>query len=307
VSLARPGPLREGDRVVLVAPAGPVPEDQLRRGAEVLRSWGLRVDVAPHVLDRHPVLRHLAGADADRAADLQRAWCDPDVDAVMCVRGGYGSLRVLDLLDWSAMAAARPKVFTGSSDITALHAAFAATLGVATLFAPMTATGPFLDSTIAGEHLRLSLFEPERVRVLTRPSAVTVSPGVARGTTVGGNACLLADALGARTAPPHPADGSIALLEDVGEEPYRLDRILTRLLRAGWFDGVRGIALGSWDGCGEPSEVAEVLVDRLGGLGVPILGELGFGHCADQFTVPLGVDVELDADARTLTVLDRGR
>jgi muramoyltetrapeptide carboxypeptidase len=303
VTLVRPKRLRAGDRVALVSPAGPTPPELLDQGVAVLRSWGLDVEVAPHARDLHPALPYLAGTDADRAQDLHDAWCDPEVRAVVCVRGGYGCLRMLDHVDWSSLATAEPTVFAGSSDVTALHAEFAARLGVATLFSPMAGTNAFVADPAAQEHLRRTLFEPENVRTLTRPSAVTVVPGKARGITVGGNASLVVSALGARHEPP-PPDGAIVLLEDISEEPYRLDRILTQLLRSGWFDGVAGIALGSWVGCGRPEETQAVLADLLGGLGVPVVGELGFGHCPEQLTMPLGVEVELDADARTLTVLE---
>lgn len=297
----RPARLRAGSRVVVVAPAGPVSPDLLRRGVDVLTGWGLEISVAEHVLDRHPKLPYLAGPDADRAADLQRAWCDPSVEAVICARGGYGTLRMVDLLDWDAMAAAGPKVFAGSSDVTALHDAVGRQLGVATLFSPMIA-GELFDGT-AASHLRETLFAPERVRTLTGPATTTLEHGVATGLTVGGNLSLVVAGLAASDAAP-PPDDAIVLLEDVGEPPYRLDRMVTQLLRAGWFTGVSGIVLGSWEGCGEPSEVHAVLADLLGGLGIPSVWELGFGHCPGGLTVPLGVHARLDADNATLTILE---
>ncbi|MEU6133160.1 LD-carboxypeptidase [Saccharopolyspora sp. NPDC047091] len=298
----RPTRLRAGDTVAVVAPAGPVPADQLDAGLELLRDWDLRVVPGKHVRERHPRLRYLAGADADRAADLQRAWCDPEIDGVLCARGGYGCMRVLDHLDWTAMAAAGHKVFAGSSDVTALHDAFGARLGVATVFGPMIGTGAFVDDAPAREHLRRTLFTPESVTILTRGGAEALVPGRARGITYGGNLSLLAAGLGAPDAAPPPVRG-IALLEDVDEDPYRLDRALTQLLRAGWFDRASGIALGSWTGCGPVDEVRAVLRDLLGDLGVPVLWELGFGHCAAQRTVPLGVAAELDTAAQRLSVL----
>ena len=130
-------------------------------------------------------------------------------------------------------------------------------------------------------------------------SGTPVVAGTARGVLTGGNAALLAASVGGpRWAPP--AEGAIALLEDIGEEPYRLDRILTQLLRAGWFAQVSGIVLGSWTDCGD---VSSVLADRLSGLGVPVLGDFGFGHCAGSWSLPLGVPAELDVAARTLTLV----
>ncbi|WP_252932761.1 MULTISPECIES: S66 peptidase family protein [Streptomyces] len=299
--LTRPARLAPGARVAVVAPAGPVPEESLESGLDLLRGWGLDPVVAPHVLDRHPAFPYLAGEDADRAADLQNAWCDPSVDAVFCARGGYGCQRMTGLLDWEAMRAARPKPFVGYSDITALHEQFAVCLGVATLHAPMAATAGFLKNEAAREHLRATLFDPESVRVLTSATGRVLVPGRARGVTLGGCVSLLAAELGVAHTRPS-ATGGLLLIEDIGEEAYRLDRILTQLLRARWLDGVRGVALGSWEECGPYEEVRAVLRDRLGPLGVPVAEEFGFGHGEGALTMPFGLPAELDADAGTLTL-----
>jgi muramoyltetrapeptide carboxypeptidase len=298
-SRVRPARLRPGSRVAVVAPSGPVSPELLERGVTVLRDWGLEVCVGDHVLDRHRDLPYLAGSDADRAADFQRVWCDPDIDAVMCARGGYGTMRMVDLLDWPAMAAARPKVFTGSSDITTLHTAIGEQLGLVTVFSPIIAGESFDEP--ARQYLRATLFEPETMTSLTGPSVATMSHGSATGIVVGGNLSLLASCVGDGGKPPEDA---ILLLEDVNEEPYQVDRMVTQLLRAEWFTGVAGIALGSWTGCGEPSEVYAVLMDLLGGLGIPMVWELGFGHVPAQLTIPLGVAATLDADAGRLTLTE---
>jgi len=299
--LRRPRRLVPGDRVAVVAPSGPVPRERLDAGLDILRGWDLDPLVAPHVLERHSRFGYLAGEDRARADDFQEAWYDPSVAAVLCARGGYGAQRMTDLLDWDALRTAEPKVLLGFSDITALHEAFAVRLGLTTLHGTMTAALSFLKDVPTQEHLRATLFEPETVRTLTTATARPLVPGAAAGVTLGGCASLLAAELGTPHVRPG-ADGGILLLEDVGEEPYRLDRILTQLLRSGWLDGVAGIALGSWAGCGPYEEVRAVLLDRLGGLGVPVVEELGFGHCDSSLTVPLGVPVVLDADAGTLTL-----
>ncbi|WP_327592878.1 LD-carboxypeptidase [Streptomyces chartreusis] len=298
--LVRPARLAAGARVAVVAPSGPIPEERLQAGLDVLRGWDLDPVVAPHVLDRHGEFDYLAGTDADRAADLQGGWCDPSVDAVLCARGGYGVQRMIDLLDWDAMAAAGPKVFVGFSDITVLHEAFARRLGLATLYGPMAAGIDFIKNARAQEHLRATLLDPESVRTITSAGSALV-PGRARGVTLGGCLCLLA----AETGTPHArtsARGGLLCLEDVGEETYRLDRYLTQLLRAGLFDGVRGVLLGSWQACEPQERVRALLLDRLGGLGVPVVEEFGFGHCEGALTIPFGVSAELDADAGTLTL-----
>jgi muramoyltetrapeptide carboxypeptidase len=298
--LARPRRLVPGDKVAVVAPSGPVPRERLDAGLDVLRAWDLDVVVGEHVLDRHPC-GYLAGTDEDRARDLERAWLDPTVAAVMCARGGYGMLRMVDLLDWAAMRAAGPKAFVGFSDITTLHEAFAVRMGLVTLHGPMAATEAFLKDGPTQEHLRRTLFAPEEALTLTSPTATALVPGRARGVTAGGCLALLAAELGA----PHARSslrGAILVIEDVGEEPYRLDRALTQLLRSGVLEGVAGVALGSWVECGPPGPVRELMLDRLGPLGVPVLWDLGFGHCASHLTVPLGVPAVLDADAGTLTL-----
>ncbi|MGW1808975.1 S66 peptidase family protein [Streptomyces sp. NPDC002078] len=298
--LTRPERLAPGARVAVVAPSGPVPEERLQAGLDVLRGWDLDPVVAPHVLDRHGEFGYLAGRDADRAADLQNAWCDPSVAAVLCARGGYGAQRIVDLLDWEAMRAAGPKVFVGFSDITVLHEAFATRLGLATLHGPMAAGIDFIKNARAQEHLRATLFAPETVRTIASGGRALV-PGRARGVTLGGCLSLLAAELGT----PHArasAAGGLLCLEDVGEATYRLDRYLTQLLRAGWLDGVLGVLLGSWERCPDYAEVRPLLADRLGVLGVPVVEGFGFGHCAGALTVPFGVAAELDADAGTLTL-----
>ncbi|MYS20735.1 MULTISPECIES: S66 peptidase family protein [unclassified Streptomyces] len=298
--LIRPRRLVPGDRIGIVAPSGPVPRERLDAGADILRGWGLEPVVAPHVLDEHP-FGYLAGGDRERAADLTRTWCDPSLAAVLCARGGYGVQRMVDLLDWPAMRAAPPKAFIGYSDITALHEAFATRLGLATLHGPMAATEAFVKDDPSQDHLRRTLFTPEQAQTLTSPTARTLVPGRAEGVTLGGCVSLLAADLGTPRG-RRSAAGGILVLEDVGEEAYRLDRIVTQLLRAGWLDGVAGIVLGSWQECGPYPEVRALLLDRLGGLGVPIVEEFGFGHCPSTLTIPLGVPAVLDADAATLTL-----
>lgn len=293
--LTRPQRLAPGARVAVVAPSGPVPDERLAAGLDILRGWDLEPVPGEHVLGLHGSFEYLAGTDADRAADLQRAWCDPSVAAVFCARGGYGVQRMVDLLDWDAIRAAGPKVFLGFSDITALHEAFAVRRGLATLHGPMVAGVDFLKNPRAQEHLRATLFAPESVTTLTAGRVLV--PGRAEGVTLGGCLSLLAADLGnphTRGAP----QGGLLFLEDVGEERYRLDRYLTQLLRAGWFDAVSGVVLGSWEECGRYDELRDLFVDRFGDLGVPVVEEFGFGHCPGALTVPLGCEAVLEAPTR---------
>jgi muramoyltetrapeptide carboxypeptidase len=293
----RPAPLRRGDRVAVVAPSGPCEPEWLAAGCRRLADFGLEVVLGAHVCHRS---RYLAGADEERAADLGTAWTDPAVRAVVCARGGYGAGRVLPLLDWDALAAAGPKLLHGSSDVTALHAAFGHRLGLVTSFGPMPANhllgGEHPDAESL-DHLHRSLMAPASLPPL--PGTHALQPGRAAGRLTGGNLSLLAALLGTPFAPP-PATGCVAFLEDVGEPPYRVDRLLTQLLQAGWFDGVAAVALGSWDGCGD--DVEETLAERLAPLGVPILAGLAVGHGRPQFTIPLGAEVTVDAGAGMLVL-----
>ncbi|MEY9968751.1 muramoyltetrapeptide carboxypeptidase [Streptacidiphilus sp. MAP12-16] len=297
--LERPPRLVPGDLVAVVAPSGSVLAERVERGVALLESWGLRVAVMPHVLAGNRTLPYLAAGDAERAADLQQAWLDPDVAAVICARGGYGAQRMVDLLDWTAMNAVRPKVLVGYSDVTVLHEAFATRMGLSTLYGPMAAAAVFNDDKDTAEHLRRTLFEPESVRLLTSPAAECLVQGRARGVTAGGCLTLLAAERGTAHARAGFA-GAILLLEDVDEDLYRLDRLLTQLLRSGALAGVAGIALGSWQDCRPADRVRDLMLERLGPLGVPVVWELGFGHGPTSLTVPLGVAATLDADAGTL-------
>ncbi|RSN24558.1 LD-carboxypeptidase [Amycolatopsis sp. WAC 04169] len=293
----RPPKTRPGDTIALVAPAGPVPPDLVEKALPVLRGWGVEVHVGECV--RAASTGYLSASDEQRAAEFTRAWLDPGVTCVLAARGGYGSQRMLDLVDWAALKAAGPKMFAGSSDVTALHGAVNVHLGLETLFSPMPATTLF--DAVAAEHLRLSLFEPEGVRLIASPTSSPLVPGTATGTLVGGNLALLTAGLG--TPEQGSARESIVLLEDVTESLYRIDRMLTQLLRSGWLDGVRGFVLGSWKSCGDPDEIRALMLDRLGPLGVPIAWDFGVGHVPASPTIPLGARATLDTDAGTLQVL----
>lgn len=286
--------MQQGDTVAIVMPSGPPAAAHLERGVRRLEGLGLKVVVGAHALDRQE-LDYLAGEDAARAADLQAAWCDPAVSVVFCGRGGYGAARLLGLLDWDAMRAAGPKVLVGSSDITALHNAFAIELGVPTLHGPM----PACDTIAAEEGPEPRSWESLRAALAGERATVhgdrVLVPGRAEGVLTGGNLSLLASMCGTRYQPSF--DGKLVLLEDIGEEPYRIDRMLTQLSQAGAFEGVRGIVLGSWVDCGDPYPV---LRDRLASLGVPVLAGLPVGHGSPQMSVWLGELGVIDTESCSL-------
>lgn len=326
-------PLQAGDTVRLIAPSGPTDEVSLLRAITQLEYWGLRVVVGDNVRARHPRVKYLAGTDEQRRTDLVEAWCDPDAAAVIALRGGFGAMRLLDGIDFDLMRKhalrpdGRPKLLTGSSDITALHQAWDHHMSVATLFCPMVGNDPFKNSTVVPAEVAAWLFEPWGGRELGFPAgepqageraapidassasprplsrARTLVPGTAKGRLGGGNLSLVAAGMGSpelagvrelreRSGP------SILMLEDVEEELYRLDNLLVQLVRGGWFDSADAVVLGSWQDCAEVDEVEALIMDYLGEAGIPIVSEMGFGHDPDAPSTPLGVSVTLEAPAR---------
>ncbi|HEY8371815.1 MAG TPA: LD-carboxypeptidase [Pseudonocardiaceae bacterium] len=298
----RPPALRPGDRVRLVSPAGPPDPAAVRRGVELLRGWGLEVELAPHALGRHG---YYAAPDTDRLADLNAALADPDVRAVICTRGGYGVQRIVDGLDVEAVRR-DPKPVVGFSDITALQLALWRAAGLVTVHGPMAAWNDDRTGPDSAESLRAALMT-DRPAVLVRdpaePGAAVEVPGRAEGRLLGGNLSLLHASLGTPDLPD--LRGAILFLEEVNEEPYRIDRMLTNLRRAGALDGIAGVALGQFTDCTDTpgtQVLEEVLADRLGDLGVPVLAGLPAGHGSGQLTIALGVPAVLDTTTATLTV-----
>lgn len=311
-------PLASGDRVHLIAASGPTDDAGYAFAVRTLESWGLEVVPGAHVRAVHPDYPYLAGTDEQRAADLTAAWCDPDASAVICLRGGYGAMRLLDSLDFPLLGShalrpdGRPKLLAGCSDVTALHQAWAHHLRVPTLFCPMVGNAVFRTSTAIAADVRSWLFAPWRGRTVSGPAARTLvptAPGApVRARLTGGNLSLLAASLG---APENPVPGTeargIVLLEDVDEELYRLDNLMLQLTRSGWLSGAQAVVLGSWEDCGPLDAVEPLMRDTLADLGVPVVWELGFGHAPDALSVPLGVTAELTAPADgppVLTVID---
>jgi muramoyltetrapeptide carboxypeptidase len=197
---------------------------------------------------------------------------------------------MLDLLDWRRLAEARPKILAGFSDITALHQAVAQRLGLVSLHSHVT-TSLGSASDDSAERMRAMLFEPVALDLFADTEVRPVVPGSASGVLIGGNLSMLAGEVG--TVFNRPAAGGVVVLEEVTEEPYRIDRLLTQLLRTGWFDGVRGIVLGAFTECGDQAAVDAVLLDRLVPLGVPLVAGFDFGHTSTSRVVPLGVRASL--------------
>ena len=297
-SLARPPALRPGDRVAVLSASSPPNQERLATGLDALRFAGLEPVVYPSARDQGSLRRYLAGDDAQRASDLTDALRDPGIAGIVFACGGSGAHRTLNAVDWADLSGLAPKVLAGYSDVTAVLEAAAVRLGWASLHSSMVC---FFDTYEFASMLR-SLMTPDRAIELLFNCATTVSPGVARGRTCGGNLTVLAAALGTETS--WPARGGIWLVEDESEDDYRVDRMLTQLRRSGYLDDVAGIVTGSFVNCGEPADIQAILDERLGSLGVPMISGANLGHGGHNQTFPIGVAAELDADAHTLRLLE---
>ncbi|WP_348981178.1 LD-carboxypeptidase [Azospirillum sp. TSH100] len=294
----KPAKLRPGDAVRLVSPASTPDKDGVMHSIRLLESLGLRVELGRHVFDR---LGYLAGRDVDRQADLNEALRDPEVRAIIATRGGKGAYRIADGLDFAAMRA-DPKPLVGFSEVTILHLALWHHAGVPGIHGACWDTDRFGEES--AQSFKRSLLSAEPITVCSKPNETTAaltSHGRASGVLLGGNLDMIAAAAG--WVLPRLA-GAILLIEDVEKGLGHIDRHLTRLLKAGCLDGIRGIAVGQFVGFNESQgwSVVDVLRDRLFPLGVPILGGLPLGHGPDAVAIPVGTKAVLDADQGTLTV-----
>jgi muramoyltetrapeptide carboxypeptidase len=291
--------IRSGDVVGVVAPSGVVEESRLRAGSGVLEAMGFRVLVGDAVLSRRA---YLAGADAERAADVQRMLDDPTVAAVFCARGGFGAQRVVPFLDLAPVRH-RPKPVVGYSDATALLAALAG-VGVVGMHGPMVATDmPRGLSARSLGHLERLLTDPTYRWELEAPTCIR--PGRARGRLAGGCLSVLVTTLGTPWAPDF--DGAVVFLEDVHEWPYRLDRLLTHLRQSGCLERAAGVVFGTLEACRPLDGVSplDVVRDLFAEAPYPVALGVPAGHAnaetdVDNLALPLGVDVELDAGAGRL-------
>ena len=301
VSLRRPPALGPGDRVAVLTISGPVNQDALPAGLDALRFAGLEPVVYPSARDTGSFRHYLASDDAQRASDLCAALADPAIAGILFACGGYGAQRTIEAIGWDSLTGLQPKVLAGYSDVTAILEAVAAKLGWSSLLSTMVATSGVRPHYSFGSMLQ-ALMRPEHAMHISYPDAVPVRGGCARGMTLGGNLALLASSIG--TGSSMPAKGGILLIEDVDEEDYRLDRMLTQLRRSGYLEGVAAVITGTFAGCGEQPAIEEILAERLGDLGVPVLARANVGHGCPLQAFPIGVAAELDADAGLLTLLD---
>lgn len=301
--MIQPNALQSGDTISIVSPASPIAEEKLGPGIALLESAGYKIKLGKHVLDTDG---YLAGPDEHRAQDLMDAFLDPDTQAVLCSRGGYGASRLIPLLDLDAMAA-RQKLFVGFSDVTTLHLALQRR-NLATLYAPMLLTfvkqrDPWVIESFLGA-LKRDHTIPEGA-----PQGKPVVAGVGKGMTTGGCLCLLCDSLA--TVDTLDAMGKVLFIEDVDENPHRVDAMFTHLLNAGILQSASAVVVGEMTGTDEKEDPTigtkpwrEIVSERLHRAGVPSMIDFPFGHAPNMLSLPLGVRAEVDASQGTLKFLE---
>lgn len=326
----RPRALRPGDTVAIVAPANSIAERDMAPAVESIERLGFRVRLPSNQTLRRG---NFAGDDEARAAAFMEAWLDPEVDGVWCATGGYGTMRLYDLLDFEAIRA-HPKLFCGMSDITGLHLALGRRARLITFLGP-NAIWPITRDNLSPcvfaqtwflRAVRADLYRdasggllppytfahPQHPRdpqqeAADRAEVKPLNPGRAQGRLTGGNLSLIAATAG--TPYEIETSGRILVLEDVREQPYRLDRMLCQLELAGLLERPAGVVLGTWHGC-QPDNpersltVDEVMQDYFAGRPYPVIMNFPTGHVPEQTTLPLGAMAELDADALTLRLLE---
>ena len=301
--IVRPNALKPGDTVAIIAPAGPIEQkNDLLKGVAGLERLGLRVRFDERIFRSQ---RYLAGPDEERAEELMSAFEDPGVQAIVSLRGGYGCSRLIPLINQGRLRN-HCKIFMGFSDLTTLHLYFRRRFGWVTFHGPM-ATSPALAALGPEQekHLKGLWMDPDFLPSLSFPQLQAWVPGSAEGELVGGCLSLVAASLGTPYEPV--TDGKILFLEDLGEPPYRIDRMLTHLRLAGKLDRITGVLLGDFQDC-QPSEggttVEETLKILFGGMDVPVLAHFPSGHGSENWVLPMGTRVRLDASGRRVDFLE---
>jgi muramoyltetrapeptide carboxypeptidase len=295
-------PLKPGDTVAVISPAAPSPPSDLVRGVSFLEHHGLRVKLMPHADNR---LGYLAGHDADRLHDLHAAFADPNIDAILCARGGYGCARLLPGLDLDLIAA-HPKPLIGFSDVTVLLTHLYQAAGVRGFYGPMLTSNLITDAPFSWEHLwrLISGQTPTPYDIANADAYTCLVPGTAQGPLIGGNLSLLASLCGTPYQPQ--TAGHILFIEDWKEQYYTLDRQFTQLRQAGLLSEIAGLLLCDFSHINEADphwDLTEQLRRLTADLDVPVGFGFSVGHGDVTATLPIGVKAQFQADAGRLTVL----
>ncbi len=300
---SHPAALKRGSTIGIIAPAGPLEKPEVfLRGVAALERLGFVVRFDDRIFESQ---RYLAGSDEHRAAELMRYFQSPEINAVISLRGGYGCSRLLPFLDEGRL---RPncKVFMGFSDLTTLHLFFRRRLGWITLHGPMVATEPMAQmSPDQEEHLVRLWTDPDYRPVFSFPELQSWHPGVAEGGITGGCLSIMLASLG--TCYEVQTAGKVLFMEELDEAPYRIDRMITQLRLAGKLDDLAAILLGSFEGCNSEKgdyKADDILRELLDFTEVPIIAGFPAGHGSSNWPFPLGLPVRIDAERRTVQMLE---
>jgi len=305
--MIKPRALRKGDTIGLIGPSSPTPAEKIEPSIEKIRELGFRVVVGESCYGIHG---YLSGKDELRADDVNNMFKDKRIDGIWCIRGGYGTPRILDMIDYDSIRM-NPKVLIGYSDITALHIAINQKSQLVTFHGPMASTELFykLDD-FTQDYLIKNTMRTEPLGLINNPKDIeikTLLPGKCEGILTGGNLSLVAATIGT----PYEIDtkGKILFLEDIDEAPYKIDGMLTQLKLSGKLDDAEGFILGNWNNCvaKEPEKsltLMEIFEEIIMPLGKPTIYNFMAGHCKPMITLPLGVYSKLDAGNRKLFLYD---
>jgi len=314
-SLIKPPRLNKNDKIALITPGSYITEEEKAESIDNLYKLGFRVTYSERLMQKNG---YFSATDDERAADVNEMFKRDDVKGIMCARGGYGCARILPFLDYDLIRD-NPKPFIGFSDVTALHYAIYKNSKLITFHGPV---GVSTFNQFSVDNFTNALMEPNENLELTNSRSdnnyniygiTTIAEGTAEGELIGGNLSIVTSLIG--TEYDIDFSGKIIFLEEFLEEPYRIDRMLTQMIQAGKFKNAAGIALGVFKMCESdkinPSfknsfNLLEVLKDRLGNLGIPVVYGLSFGHVVDKFTLPFGVEAELNTETNQIKLLEAG-
>ena len=307
----KPKRLSAGDTIGLIAPSSSITDAKLEKAIGNMESLGLKVKLGKYVKE---VNGYLAGTDAQRLEDLHSMFADDSVDGIWCIRGGYGATRILPKINFKLIKK-NPKVFIGYSDITAFTQAIFQETGLICFHGPV-ASSTFSDYTV--KHLKAILMEPTPTHTFEYAEdndsnedksyrTEVIRSGRATGELVGGNLTLLASMVGTKFH--WDVKNKLVFIEDIGEKPYRIDRMLTQLLQTSNFEKAAGVILGVFEDCEADSDdrsltLMETLKGQFEPLGIPVIYGLSFGHIKNHFVMPLGIKATMDTEKRTVTLLD---
>ena len=289
----KPSRLVSGDTLGIIAPSSPFDKQKFRDGLVVIEEMGFSVFFPENIFEQKG---YLAGSDVHRADIINSMFADPEIKGIICARGGYGALRILPLIDFNIIAS-NPKILIGCSDITVLLNTLYSKCKLVSLHGPMVQSlASASDQT--KQSLQEMLLKDEPLSLRCKKSVV-IHPGLASGIMAGGNLTTLCHLIGTPFEPDF--SGQILLLEDIGEAPYRIDRMLMQMKMAGCFDRICGIILGTFKGCGEPDLIYQIFADIFSKDNFPILAGFDVGHDDPNLTIPIGINASLDTAGGMIT------